>query len=127
MDWTATMLRAAGSVDAPDAPLDGVDLAPVLVDPASNPPRKLYWRMNHRKQRALRDGRWKYLMVDAHAYLFDVETDAREKANMATREPEQLLAMRADWEAWAATMPRIPDDAKVHLVNGEANIPRPTG
>jgi arylsulfatase A-like enzyme len=127
MDWTATMLRAAGCVDAPDAPLDGVDLAPVLADPSLNPPRKLYWRMNHRKQRALRDGRWKYLMVDAHEYLFDVETDAREKANMAKREPERLLAMRADWEAWAATMPGIPEDAKVHLVYGEADIPRPTG
>ena len=75
----------------------------------------------------LRDGRWKYLMVDAHEYLFDVETDAREKANMAKREPERLLAMRADWEAWAATMPGIPEDAKVHLVYGEADIPRPTG
>ena len=127
MDWTATMLRAAGSVDAPDAPLDGVDLAPILADPALNPPRKLYWRMNHRKQRALRDGRWKYLMVDAHEYLFDVETDAREKANMAKREPERLVAMRADWEAWALSMPGIPDDAKVHLVYGEADIPRPTG
>jgi arylsulfatase A-like enzyme len=127
MDWTATMLRAAGSVDAPDAPLDGVDLAPVLADPALNPPRKLYWRMNHRKQRALRDGRWKYLMVDGYEYLFDVETDAREKANMAKREPERLVTMRADWEAWAATMPGIPEDAKVHLVYGEADIPRPTG
>ena len=127
MDWTATMLRAAGSVDAPDALLDGVDLAPVLADPALNPPRKLYWRMNHRKQRALRDGRWKYLMVDGHEYLFDVETDAREKANMAKREPERLLAMRADWEAWALSMPGIPEDAKVHLVYGEADIPRATG
>ena len=127
MDWTATMLRAAGSVDAPDAPLDGVDLAPILADPTLNSPRKLYWRMNHRKQRALRDGRWKYLMVDGHEYLFDIEADTREKANMAKREPDRLVAMRADWEAWAATMPGIPDDAKVHLVYSEADIPRPTG
>ena len=127
MDWTATMLRAAGLTEDGDAPLDGVDLAPVLADPALNMPRKLYWRMNHRKQRALRDGRWKYLMVDGYEYLFDVETDAREKANMAKREPERLVAMRADWEAWAATMPGIPEDAKVHLVYGEADIPRPTG
>jgi arylsulfatase A-like enzyme len=127
MDWTATMLRAAGLADDGNAPLDGVDLAPVLANPELNPPRKLYWRMNHRKQRALRDGRWKYLMVDGHEYLFDVETDAREKANMAKREPERLVAMRADWEAWAATMPGIPEDAKVHLVYGEADIPRPTG
>ena len=65
MDWTATVLRAAGSVDTPDAPLDGADLAPVLADPSLNPLRKLDSRVNHRQQRALRDGRWKYLMINA--------------------------------------------------------------
>ena len=123
----ATMLRAAGLTDDGAHPLDGVDLAPVLAAPTYSPPRKLYWRMNHRKQRALRDEQWKYLAVDSFEYLFDVENDAREKANLAKRYPERLATMRADWEAWAATMPGIPEDAKVHLVYGEADIPRPTG
>jgi hypothetical protein len=34
--------------------------------------RPLHWRMNHRGQRALRDGNWKYLRVDGHDYLFDI-------------------------------------------------------
>jgi hypothetical protein len=33
--------------------------------------------------------------------------------------------MRAAWEAWAAGMPGIPEDAKVSLVFGEAQMPRP--
>ena len=127
MDWTATMLTAAGVADDPAAPLDGIDMAAVLADPAHDPPRKLYWRMKHRQQRALRDGRWKYLAMDGNEYLFDVETDARERANLARRQPGRLAAMRADWEAWAATMPGIPPEAQVHLVYGPADMPRATG
>ena len=65
--------------------------------------RPLHWRMNHRGQRALRDGDWKYLRVDGHDYLFDIPADERERANHAPREPERLAAMRAAWEAWNAT------------------------
>ena len=61
--------------------------------------RPLHWRMNHRGQRALRDGDWKYLRVDGHDYLFDLAADERERANRAPREPQRLAAMRADWEA----------------------------
>ena len=95
-------------------------------DPAWDPQRKLYWRMWHRKQRALLDGRWKYLRVDAHDYLFDIGVDERERANQATRDPARLAAMRAEWERWAATMPGIPEDARVSLVFGEAQMPRAT-
>ena len=43
--------------------------------------------MNHRGQRALRDGDWKYLRVDGHDYLFNIPADERERANRAAREP----------------------------------------
>ena len=43
--------------------------------------------MNHRGQRALRDGDWKYLRVDGHDYLFDLPADERERANLGQREP----------------------------------------
>jgi arylsulfatase A-like enzyme len=126
MDWVATMFEAAGVTPHPDYPLDGISLLPLLRDPSWDPRRKLYWRMWHRKQRALLDGRWKYLRVDAHDYLFNLDRDERERANQATREPERLSAMRADWEEWSATMPGIPADARVSLVFGEAQMPRAT-
>ena len=94
MDWSATMLHLGGGQPHPDFPLDGVDLRPVLRDPAKNFDRPLYWRMNHRGQRALRDGDWKYLRVDGHDYLFDIPADERERANQAHREPARLQAMR---------------------------------
>ena len=58
--------------------------------------------MKHRNQHALRDGRWKYLKVDEHEYLFDIETDARERANRAKREPQRLAEIETAVEAGAA-------------------------
>jgi arylsulfatase A-like enzyme len=124
MDWSATMLEAAGVAPHPDYPLDGVSLLPVLRDPLHSFERPLYWRMNHRSQRALRRGRWKYLKVDNHEYLFDIPADERERANLAPREPARLQAMRADWQAWNATMPPIPEDATVSLGYGAKDMPQ---
>jgi len=124
MDWTATLLDAAGVDPDPAWPLDGVSLMPVLRDPRHRFHRRLYWRMNHRGQRALRDGDWKYLRVDGNDYLFDIAADERERANHAPLEPVRLNAMRADWEAWDATMPPIPADATVSLGYSVKDMPQ---
>jgi len=124
MDWTATMLAAAGVAADPALPLDGVPLQPALADAGHCFERPMHWRMKHRAQRALRNGRWKYLKVDDHEYLFDVDTDERERANQARREPERLAAMRTSWEAWDQSMRPIPDDAAVSLVYGSADMPQ---
>ena len=124
MDWSATMLAAAGVAAHPDYPLDGVSLLPVLRNPSATFDRPLFWRMNHRGQRAHRDGDWKYLRVDGHDYLFNIPADQRERANLAAREPERLDAMRAAWETWEATMPPIPADATVSLGYGPKDMPQ---
>ena len=124
MDWSATILAAAGVAADADHPLDGVSLLPVLHDPAATFERAMAWRMNHRGQRALRLGDWKYLQVDGHEYLFKLPDDERERANHAKREPERLAAMRQAWEDWAATMPPIAADATVSLGYGVADMPQ---
>jgi arylsulfatase A-like enzyme len=131
MDWSATLLDAAGVLDGsagvspdPDYPLDGLSLLPVLQEAGREFPRPLYWRMNHRGQRALREGDWKYLRVDGHDYLFNIPADERERANLAAREPARLAAMRAVWEAWNATMPAIPADATVSLGYSAKDMPQ---
>ena len=124
MDWSATMLDAAGVPADPEYPLDGASMLPVLRDPAYAFPRPLHWRMKHRGQRALRDGAWKYLRVDGVDYLFDLSHDQRERANLAKREPARLTAMRADWEAWNATMPAIPEDATISLGYTTQDMPQ---
>ena len=124
MDWSATMLDVAGAQAAPQYPLDGVSLRDVLQDPNYRFERPLFWRMNHRQQRAMRQGSWKYLRVDGHDYLFDLTQDARERANLAKRDPERLARMRQDWEDWNATMPPIPDDATISLGYSYADMPQ---
>ncbi|MFD0669182.1 sulfatase family protein [Ramlibacter sp. MAHUQ-53] len=124
MDWSATMLDLGGARPAPGFDWDGVSLAAVLRDPSATFERPMYWRMNHRGQRALREGPWKYLRVDGHDYLFDVSADARERANLGKREPQRLARMREAWEAWNATMPAIPADATVSLGYSAADMPQ---
>ena len=123
MDWMATFLDIAGVAPHAEYPLDGRSMRPVLEAPGAPFHRALYWRMKHRSQRALRDGDWKYLKIDEHEYLFDIETDQRERANLARRHPDRLSALRSQWDAWNATMAPIPDDAKAILVYTEADMP----
>jgi arylsulfatase A-like enzyme len=124
MDWSATMLDAAGVAADPAYPLDGRSLLPVLREATHQFHRPLHWRMNHRGQRALRDGDWKYLRVDGHDYLFNIPADERERANLASREPARLAALREAWQAWEATMPPIPEDASVSLGYSVKDMPQ---
>jgi arylsulfatase A-like enzyme len=123
MDWSATVLDAAGVAAAASHPLDGISLLAHLRGRAAFE-RPMHWRMNHRGQRAARLGRWKYLRVDGHDYLFDIESDERERANLGKRDPARLDAMRADWERWNATMPAIPEDATVSLGYSAQDMPQ---
>ena len=124
MDWSATMVDLAGTKAQDDLPFDGVSLAPVLRDAKHQFDRPLYWRMNHRGQRALRMGDYKYLRVDGNDYLFNIPADERERANLGGRQAERLRAMRDAWEAWDATVPAIPEDATVSLGYSVKDMPQ---
>jgi arylsulfatase A-like enzyme len=80
--------------------------------------------MNHRGQRALRMGDYKYLRVDGNDYLFNIPADERERANLGKRDAERLEAMRTAWEAWDATVPAIPEDATVSLGYSVKDMPQ---
>lgn len=126
MDWSATMLAAAGVQGDAAYPLDGVDLRPAFTDPAWRRPGDLAWRMKHRDQAALVRGRWKYLRIEGVDYLFDIEADARERANLRERQPEMLAELKAAWQAWDAQLPPIPEDAKVFKLYTEEHMPQST-
>lgn len=124
MDWSATLLDIGGGQADPIYPIDGVSIAPVLKDPSVTIDRPLYWRMKHRQQRAFRHGDWKYLKVDEHEYLFNIRYDARERANLATVDPQRLISMRDAWLAWEQTVPGIPNDATVSLGMSIKDMPQ---
>lgn len=103
MDWTATILSAAGAKADQRFPLDGVDLLPVLkAQTTANIERTLYWRsFQRRKEKAVRSGDWKYLQDEKGEYLFNIGTDQGEKTNLKDTHREtfhQLKKKLAEWE-----------------------------
>jgi arylsulfatase A-like enzyme len=126
MDWTATFLEAAGVQPHPEYPMDGISLLSVLERPDRVIERDLYWRMKFRTQRAMRSGKWKYLSIEGDEFLYDLEVDARERANLGKREPARLKAMRERWMVWEATMPRIPEDASASVLFGKGDMATPS-
>jgi arylsulfatase A-like enzyme len=100
MDWTATMLAAAG---APlDSALDGENLLPVLTGDRAAYDRELFWRT--RQLAAARVGRWKYVEQNGEERLFDLGVDVGEKTDLKDREPAAFAATKARYAAGAAQM-----------------------
>ena len=120
MDWVATFLNAAGVAAHPTYPLDGADLL------ADEQPRNLYWRTKFRDQKAVRSGNWKYLAIEGNEFLFDLPRDARERADLKAREPARFQALKQAYAGWAASVPPIPEEAKVSLVYGPAEMAKPS-
>ena len=102
MDWTATILSAANAKAQKDFPLDGINLMPVLMGKQKSTGRVFYWRTFQRsKQKAIREGNWKYLQDEQGEYLFNLLADPGEKNDL--KEKEQIIFTRlkkkyADWE-----------------------------
>lgn len=128
VDWTATLLDAAGVGPAASHPLDGESLLPWLVDGAEPVERDLLWRT--REQGAVRRGPYKLIIdhegkalwkgrfkPDGPSYrLYDVTIDGREKADISADHPELVAELRAAWEKFSTDQLPYP-----------AESPRPAG
>ncbi|MGD9752060.1 MAG: sulfatase-like hydrolase/transferase [Acidimicrobiia bacterium] len=122
MDWTATLLDAAGTGPDPAYPLDGVSLLPWLVEGAAFPDHDLFWRIS--SQGALRRGRWKYVRdgreravlgnwprrPGTFELLYDVTVDGREAADVARHHPELVAELRDAWDRIDATLLPYPPE-----------------
>jgi len=122
MDWVPTFLAAAGVTANVEYPLDGLSLLQALDEPERPLERELYWRMSFRQQRAARVGKWKYLAIEGDEFLFDLETDPRERANYRLRETSMFERLKEKYEAWHASMPPIPADASVSIPYSKAEL-----
>jgi arylsulfatase A-like enzyme len=123
MDWSATVVDCAGAKAHPEFPFDGVSLLPVLSGQTDAFERPLFWRMNHKQQKAYRLGAWKYLKVNEHEYLFNINQDERERANLKTKHNDRFELMKAAFYAWEATVPEIAADASISLGFGIEAMP----
>ena len=111
LDWTATILAAAGVTPGPE--LDGMDLLPPLRGNSGVTERTVFWRSNRwGLQHAVRQGDWKYLRIDTRQprstrpetgeLLFDLRRDPQEKENVAAAQPEVLDRLRRLYTEWEA-------------------------
>ncbi len=115
MDYSATILAAAGTEPPAGRSLDGINLLPVLKGEKPVHERTLFWRtpiLGECKptyanfecvlQKAVRKGRWKYV-VDGYEkleMLFDLENDPGEQFSLAYQHPELLVELRRLHELW---------------------------
>ncbi len=85
-------------------PLPGKSLLPVLYGEAEKVERTepLFWEWAG--NRAVRDGKWKFIHVDDQIgdELYDIENDRAENYNVATKYPEVLNRLKGEWEQWAS-------------------------
>jgi arylsulfatase A-like enzyme len=119
MDWLPTLLAAAGTVPDAAYPSDGRNLLPVLLGEEKHVPRTLFWRYKGNAQRAVRSGDWKYLKLNGNEFLFDVQVDQRERANLARKNPQVLADLKQQWETWNAAMLPITTDVRTYGMSGK--------
>lgn len=103
MDWMPTLLSATGTSPAAALPLDGVAIFDALGNEIA-PERQLFWRYRYREQEAALDGRWKYLKINDNTFLFDIEADPLERANLKERHPSKYQELEQAYRRWNSTM-----------------------
>jgi arylsulfatase A-like enzyme len=110
MDWTKTILSVGGANTHKDFPLDGIDLLPILTGEKKNIERTFYWRTFQRnKQKAVREGNWKYLQDEDGEYLFDLAADPGEKNDLKKKEEIIFNRLKQKFSDWEKTvLPPVP-------------------
>lgn len=107
MDFSWSILTAAGTRPPEDRPFDGMDILEQVIKNRPNKKRTLFWRARRGEntRKAVRDGDWKYLWLRSgdkvEEYTFNLSADPSETTNMLEKEPaqtERLKALLASWE-----------------------------
>lgn len=116
MDLTASVLSAAGVALPRERPLDGMDLFPVLAGRSPVVERTLFWRSisGAGTMRAVRMGHLKLVTDANHSFLFDLQRDPGERADLARTRQADVRRLRQLLETWERE------------VNAEASANAPT-
>jgi len=106
MDWTATILAAAGAQPANGYPLDGIDLLPFVTRAAPVRERAFFWRIG--QQDAVREGKWKYFRDGERRRLFDLSVDEHEQADFSSTNDDVMKHLSTEFAEWDRQMlPRL--------------------
>ena len=110
MDFTATILSAAGAKPPAGRVLDGIDILPILAGRKTPRERALFWRKTRtvedggRIQKAVRKGDWKYISDNGTELLFNLKQDIAERDDVHWRHPEKFSELRALVKTWDQEM-----------------------
>jgi arylsulfatase A-like enzyme len=106
MDWTATILAAAGA--QPERQLDGINLLPILQGKQAAQDRTLCWRIDRTgfRQQAIRSGKWKLVTqpTSVNLLLYDLERDPGERRNLFYEHQDKAKELQARLAAWDKEM-----------------------
>ncbi|HEY6503528.1 MAG TPA: sulfatase-like hydrolase/transferase [Chitinophagaceae bacterium] len=101
MDWTATILAVANVKADPAFPLDGINLLPVCTGKEKIVDRTFYWRLfQSTKQKAIRDGNWKYLQTEKGEFLFQLVDDPGEKNDLKEKNSPVFDRLKKKYSEW---------------------------
>jgi arylsulfatase A-like enzyme len=111
MDWTASILAAAGVELPAKHALDGEDIILLLAGKRPRRERTFFWRLPRPDekfgQKAVRRAKWKYVLDREVELLFDLEKDVGERHNLAYRHPDVVQELRIALAQWEAKLPAI--------------------
>jgi N-acetylgalactosamine-6-sulfatase len=107
MDFSKSIVGAAGSEPPKSRPFDGIDILRAIATNQPVQERTLFWRARRGQwtRRAVRDGSLKYIMLqngdDVEEYLFDLNEDPAEKSDLESSRKEDMVRLKMllrDWE-----------------------------
>lgn len=106
MDFSASMVRAAGTAPKPERPFDGIDILRQEQEGRAGEKRALFWRARRAQttHRAVREDSLKYIQVEnekgREEHLFDLESDPGEKTDVCTQRSEDVRRLKALLSRW---------------------------
>jgi arylsulfatase A-like enzyme len=81
-------------------PVEGVSLLPAFAGRPLRRTRPIFWE--HEGNRAVRSGNWKLVSTYPDDWeLYDMAADRVERDNLASRHPDTVRELAAEWNAWA--------------------------
>ena len=81
-------------------PVEGVSLLPAFAGRPLRRARPIFWE--HEGNRAVRSGNWKLVSTYPDDWeLYDMAADRVERNNLASRHPDTVRELAAEWNAWA--------------------------
>jgi len=107
MDFSLSIIRAAGVRPSKNRPFDGIDILRVIENTQPIQKRTLFWRARRGPwtRKAVRDGSLKYILLqkgnELSEYLFDLEKDPAEKHNLKDLRKQDVWRLKmllSDWE-----------------------------